>query len=503
MPARYAASRFLAPARSPPVGLADVALAVSPALVFVPAALTRYVDGDEGSYVLVAKLAFDGRIPYHDFLHTQMPLLPYVVGAWSTIFGESWYAARLLFAVLAVALGVLLYMHLARRHGRVLAAAGVAAYALSDLAVGSFTPVKTQGLSAFLLFAAFVAIDRAAPMSHARWLAGFFLLGLAIDVRLLFVAAIPAFVWALLRVTSAGERGRALGAAAAGLALGLAPSIALFAVDPDRFVFGNLGAHATRTEAGLVGDLRQKVVLAESMLGVSQYLLAVLAAALAVVALPMLGRGLPLSVLVAGPIVLVSFLPTPAYDSYFSVAVPFAVVAAVELAAAVRDRVQLVGDAPLARVLASLGGGVLAAYFVLGVIGLYGWLRGSGQPGDFRISQIERVSAIVDENTRPGDAVVSSWPGYLFGTHAVPLAGLESDFAPHDAARLSPEEAVRYHLLTADGVEAAIRSRETRLVVARPWHGQGPLPDYRGAAERAGYRVAADVGGARIYVLPS
>jgi hypothetical protein len=40
-------------------------------------------------------------------------------------------------------------------------------------------------------------------------------------------------------------------------------------------------------------------------------------------------------------------------------------------------------------------------------------------------------------------------------------------------------------------------------VIARPWHGQEPLPDYRGAAERAGYRVLADVGQARIYVLSS
>jgi hypothetical protein len=152
-------------------------------------------------------------------------------------------------------------------------------------------------------------------------------------------------------------------------------------------------------------------------------------------------------------------------------------------------------------VLGALGGAGLAAYLALGVIGLYGWLRGSGEPADFRISRIERVSALVDEHTRPGDEVVSSWPGYLFGTHAVPVAGFESDFAPRDAARLSGEEARRYHLLTADGVEDVIRSRRARLVIARPWHGQGPLPEYRRVAEQAGYRVLADVGQARIYVL--
>ena len=41
-------------------------------------------------------------------------------------------------------------------------------------------------------------------------------------------------------------------------------------------------------------------------------------------------------------------------------------------------------------------------------------------------------------------------PGYLFGTHAKPVPGLENDFGPHDAEPLTPEQMKRYHLITDD-----------------------------------------------------
>ena len=98
--------------------------------------------------------------------------------------------------------------------------------------------------------------------------------------------------------------------------------------------------------------------------------------------------------------------------------------------------------------------------------------------------------------------MLSSWPGYLFGTDAVFVPGLENDFAPHDAEPLTPEEAKRYHLLTDDQVEALIRARHTRLVVVKLWHVLPPVPDYDGAARAAGYRLVEELNGARIYAAP-
>jgi uncharacterized membrane protein len=100
--------------RSAVIGLIGVALT---AAMFIPFALTRFVDGDEGIYGLVARLVIEGDVPYRDFAYPQMPLLPYAYGAWLTIAGESWTSLRILSALLAVALAALLYLHALRRFG--------------------------------------------------------------------------------------------------------------------------------------------------------------------------------------------------------------------------------------------------------------------------------------------------------------------------------------------------------------------------------------------------
>ena len=82
--------------------------------VFAVLAMLRTVDGDEGDYLFAARQAFEGRLPYVDFLYTQTPLLPYVYGLWMKLFGLNWYAARLLSAIFATALGTLIYLYGAR-----------------------------------------------------------------------------------------------------------------------------------------------------------------------------------------------------------------------------------------------------------------------------------------------------------------------------------------------------------------------------------------------------
>jgi hypothetical protein len=457
------------------------------AVVFVPFALLRYVDGDEGPYLTAAKLVMEGRLPYHDFLYTQMPLLPYVWGPWSIVTGESWYAARLLAAAFAVATGGLLYAHLAGRADRQLAAVGVALFTFSNLVFVWLTPVKTQVLSTLLLFAAYTAASRAAR-TRAWWLAAGALLGLAIDTRLILAAAAPAFAWVAWR---AGRR--SLGWLGGGLALGLVPSFLFLAIDPARFVFGNLGYHASRSDSGLVGDFAQKVHVVENLLGVGtpdggvpQFLLLAIAAAILVVAL----RRTSFALGVAALVCVGSLFPTPTYVQYFAVAVPFLVVGAVELAAEVHRRA---AGATAARAALAIGVG---AYALLGLPDLLRYPRLSP---DERIGTVQRVGAIVDEHTRAGETVLAPWPGYLYGTHAVPAPGLENDFAPHEAAALSPAEARRYRLASAQEIERRLAAGETRIVVYRLWNQFPPVPDWEAGLRRGGYRLLATVDTTRIY----
>lgn len=50
--------------------------------VFVPMGMFRLVDGDEGAYLLAARLVMEGKLLYHDFFYAQTPVIPYLYGSW-------------------------------------------------------------------------------------------------------------------------------------------------------------------------------------------------------------------------------------------------------------------------------------------------------------------------------------------------------------------------------------------------------------------------------------
>src|SRR5690606_20030537 len=69
----------------------------------------RLIARDEGYYLFAADLVSQGFTPYLDFFYPQMPLLPYVYGAWYGIVGASWEAARFLSAFFTIGTMLLVY----------------------------------------------------------------------------------------------------------------------------------------------------------------------------------------------------------------------------------------------------------------------------------------------------------------------------------------------------------------------------------------------------------
>jgi hypothetical protein len=475
-----------------------VPVALLPALTLGPLAVLRFVDVDEGSYAIAAKLVLDGVVPYRDFLYPQTPLLPYVYGAWSAVLGQHWLVLRALSLVLALSVGVMLTRHLFVRFGLRLALLGSTLFATSTLVFTWYPPVKTFALATALAFAAYVLIARSDPSPRAWLLAGA-LASLAVQTRLLMVGAALAFGWEALRT------GRGLARYVVGFAVALVPTLVVFALDPRAFAFGNLGVHGVRSEGGLVGNFEQKAKVVANLLGIAtesrplpQYLLLAGAALVAAFALRRVQGRTPLWFLTAALLAVVALIPTPTYTQYFATTVPFLIVGVVELVRALATE---------ARPAAKLHGGVVPAagivwlglYLVLAPVDLY---RAAHPSQEDRPLRVQEVVDYLDPRTEPGEEVLASWPGYLFGTDAKPVPGLENDFAPHDAEPLTPEQARRYHLLTAAQVEQAIRERRTRLVVVKLWHVLPPVPDYDGAAREAGYRLVAEINGARIYRAP-
>jgi arabinofuranan 3-O-arabinosyltransferase len=440
------------------------------AAVLCPLAAFRFVDGDEGVYAYASRLAVHGHVPYRDFFYEQAPLLPYVYGPIADLSGESWYALRGLSVALAIGVGLLLFRFLRERQGFATAFAAVAVYAGSGLVFGYLTLVKTFALSTFLVFAAFVLAEAGA------WQWAGLLVGLAVDTRLLLLAVVVVFALAARR---------RLGHFAAGFGVGVIPSLVLLAVSPRAFWFDNVRYHSLKSSSGLVGNAHEKAQTAASLLGFEptdralgiQFGLLVLAAALAL----LWRRRLPLALAIALVLGIVSFLPTPSYVQYFALLVPFLVVGVVEL----RPPRALL--APFAVVFL-----VPAGWAARDFVSYDPVLR----PG---LGSIRAVSARVDELSRPNERVLSSWPGYLIGTHARALPDYTNQFAPVAAAKISRAAAHRYHVVSEGELESLIRRRRVRLVVYRNWVTSPPFARWGAALRAGGYRLAGRVETAAIY----
>ena len=442
------------------------------AAVFIPLALFRFVDGDEGVYAYASRLAVHGHLPYRNFFYEQTPLLPYVYGPVGWLSGESWYTLRGVSVAFAIATGLLLFLFVRKRQGPAVAFAAVTVYAGSGLVFGYLTVVKTFALSLLLVFAAFVLAEA------GRWIGAGLLVGLAVDTRLLLVA-----VGAVFLVTAWRRRG--LGHFATGLLVGLIPSFVLLGTVPGEFWFDNVRYHSLKTPGGLVGDAHQKAQTAGTLLGLEptdralgiQFGLLLLVAVLAL----LWRRRLSLALAIAIALGIVSFLPTPSYVQYFSLLVPFLVVAAVEL----RPPLPLLAAFAVVFL-------VPAGWAVRQFVSYDAVLRPS-------LGSIREVSVRVDALSRPDERVLSAWPGYLVGTRAWALPDYTNQFAPVAAAKISPADGHRYRVASEGELEGLIRHRRVRLVVYRNWVTSPPFARWSAALRAGGYRLVARVNGTAIY----
>jgi Dolichyl-phosphate-mannose-protein mannosyltransferase len=478
-------------------------------------ALTRYrfIDADEGFYLLASRLVLLHKIPYLDFFYTQMPLLPYVYGSWMHFFGESWLTGRALSACLTATLGMLLYAHICTQTGKW--AAGVIAallFSCTTLIFAWLPIVKTFALSSVLLFACYMVASRFTAFS-SKWSFGFsgFLLGLSIETRLYFAVLAPVLLLWIYRNVELRKKWTALLVFLGGLLIATVPSFYLLAIDPNAYLFNNVGYHAIRSDSGLIGGIGQKLaVVIEALItgphGNGLQLGLLFLVSLSLVQKKRLAGPARLAFELAIVLAVVCLLPTPAYVQYFCVVVPFLLVATV---------------CPLTSVLAdpngkrstllktAICGASLSIYFAM-VIGDYRkyFITGEGlngiyfkkDPANWTLPAVRAVSGAVDEFANSGESVMSFWPGYIFESKAIPYPRFENDAGRTISATLTDSQLTKYHLVSRSIIEAEIAGRKPRIVVVgnqEYWH-EHQQP-YVEALERSGYVVARIVGGASIY----
>jgi hypothetical protein len=489
-----------------PIGLLLLLLALE-------ASRHRFIDPDEGFYLLAARLVFQHKTPYLDFLYPQMPLLPYIYGLWMQIFGETWLAGRGLSACLAGGLGILLYAHVAARtRKRNVALFAVLLFAGSTLVFAWLPIVKTYALSSLLLFACYVLAAHISARS-SKWTFIFcgLLLGMSVEVRLYLAAVVPVFLFWILRHPKLTSKRAPILWFLGGLILAGIPSMWLAARDMDRYIFDNVGIHAIRSGSGLVGGFGQKLaVLFETLIGgprgngVQLAVLLLLAASLARKKKMQEPERLAFHLaLVLGVICLA---PTPTYVQYFCIILPFLLTAVV----------CSFGNAPLSLGWKSnmpLTAGICVAtllylgiampdcrkYFFTGE-GLNGIFR-TKNPGDWTLTAVTAVSKAVDELDMPGEKVMSFWPGYVFETNSTAYPGFESDCGRIFSAALSPAQLTKFHIVSPAAIVAEIAAKAPRIVIVgnQEYWVESKQP-YVEALTQSGYVVTRRIGGTSIYI---
>lgn len=440
----------------------------------------RFVDGDEGFYLLASRLVLVHKRPYLDFFYTQAPMLPYVYGFWMKFCGVTWLSAKVFSALLTAALGSLLCAEVLRYTRKWLAGViAVALFASSTFIFAFFPVVKTYSLAGLLLFAAYILVGSTSD-SSSLWQVGAagLLLGLSVSTRSYLVLTLPVLLWWILR-NSDPRTGlsRAL-SFVGGFVIGITPCLYLFVASPRAFLFNNLGYHALRSEGGLLGMWSEKffAFLAVFLSGVEgnglQTSLIFIVSLALLMFMPRERYAPRQAFQMAVTVGLISLLPTPVHPQYFCLCIPFLLLTAVCVVNDYFSQMQSPRSLRIAALICSvavtcyIGGSVsdFRRYLVTGddVPGLE-----PGLANDYRLQQVLAVSRAIDQIAVPGETVASFWPGYIFQTHAETFPGLENDFALPMASQLSSEQRARYHILSADDVESALASHKSRIVVLR------------------------------------
>ena len=213
-------------------------------------------------------------------------------------------------------------------------------------------------LPAFLTVGAFVLFCRGIESGKANgWIfASGLLLGLAIGTRLAVATAIVPFALGLLILpmgTTPTSRVRLIALFVLGVALGLLPSLALFAAAPTQFVFGNLGYHELNQQFMQAADYNRTMTLGDKLsyardvatqpgtiFAFATFLMIALLVALGMIWVrstraweALLAVALFLFVLVG------SLAPTPTWYQYFYAPLPFLVLAVFYGASSIIERV--------------------------------------------------------------------------------------------------------------------------------------------------------------------
>jgi hypothetical protein len=429
--------------------------------------------------------------------------------------GVSWTPVRLFSGFLTAILGVLIYEHVSHETRNCIAGvSAVTLFSSSTLVIAWYPLAKTFSLAGLFLFCAYVMVSRISPASSLLFVvfAGL-VFGLSVDTRAYLAGVIPVFLWWLSYKSAGKHISQTLGFLC-GFALGLVPSLYLFSRSPDIYMFNNLGYHAIRSHAGLVGDWRAKLNIVHLLLSGAdnngfQFSMVAAIAFVCVGLLRARRDASFLALLIALVLGCISILPTPALVQYYCLCVPFLIVAAV---CSVKTYLGLVSSPFVKRAMAIVLGALLVSFVELGISGFQNYLitgnhvlgiRGAAEAPNWTLSRVRAVSQAIDELAVADEEIGSFWSGYIFQSKARPYPGFENEWGRAVSSKLTSEERAKYHIVSDPEVEAGFAAHLPRIVVLGNQEILWASPQVStsaGILVADGYTLAREIGNARIYV---
>jgi len=299
-----------------------------------------------------------------------------------------------------------------------------------------------------------------------------------------------------------------------GVAVGVLPNLVFLVINPENYLFNNIGYHSIRTAVGLVGVPAQKLLTGLELMGVwnaggrigLQFPILLFANCYYLLLAYQFGKRLSLPCYTAIILSAVSMLPTPTFVQYFCVVVPFLVINGILVVhwldeaatgSAIRNSLKL---------LLAL---IVAIYVLTSPISVDQFLfpapandilTGEAGAQNWQIDTVNKVASQINECTQPGEPIISWWPGYFLQTHASIFPKMENHFGLGVANRLSQSQLDRYRIISEQEIRQHIKKGSTRVVVLGNWVTWRSKAQYRELLAESGYVLTRKVADTEIYL---
>ncbi|HPN33045.1 MAG TPA: glycosyltransferase family 39 protein [bacterium] len=451
----------------------------------VSAAVMRFVDADEGYYLLAARLIHNGERLYRDFFYTQAPGLPYLFSVLFNLPGSAWLYARIFAAGLNVVCGLVIYQQVKKTSSAKYAVWAAALFFFSSWILEWHSTIKTFAPATLFALSSFYSLQHLQQHRSAMIVSGV-LLSFAILMRSTYGILIPCALYAILPAEKKMNGGKFVPLCyfLFGLAIGFSPLIVFFS-SWENFMLGNVGYHAMRSEAGLIGNFQDKCLVLGQLLGIksSGYLgreATIQLGMLIIALLFFIGRNLRkskifnINLLIVLALTFIHFLPTPCHPQYFTSVIPFLILYLFDVSSdltAVRTKAL---SRPILSVISIFA---LTVYFSAGLYTFYRIsISGEKMPGlwppkhhrqNWKISSISEISQVIDAHTGTTD-FMASWPGFAVETKARILSGLENHFGLEISDKLNPNIRRQSHIKNYDEL-IAFAADHRPVIVSGIW----------------------------------